>query len=151
MYCCTVFAVSLKYALQLLINMIAVYLSCNLWNIILTFPYKYHRVSSIVSPVQKCIMCYNLYSSQCFLNSAVHSIFEFFQDLLNRTRTGEPLYWYRNLNDYYYRPQWQLFDIRYDPEELTNLAYNSNYSVCTFKKLILFRFIIYFLTVQIWI
>lgn len=51
-----------------------------------------------------------------------------FQDLLNRSRKGEPLYWYRNLNNYYYRPQWQLFDLRYDPEELTNLAYNHNYS-----------------------
>ena len=45
-----------------------------------------------------------------------------YQDLLNRTLAGQPTHWYRTLQDYYYRPQWQLFDLQTDKEELHNLA-----------------------------
>ncbi|RZF43823.1 hypothetical protein LSTR_LSTR006364 [Laodelphax striatellus] len=44
-----------------------------------------------------------------------------FQDLLNRTEQKQPLFWNRNLEEYYYRPEWQLFDLRLDPEETVNL------------------------------
>lgn len=47
----------------------------------------------------------------------------FHQDLLNRTRTNQPLRWYKNdLKTYYYRPEWELYDLKYDPEELNNIA-----------------------------
>lgn len=50
-----------------------------------------------------------------------------FQDLLNRTRKGEPLQWYKTLHQYYYRDQWELYNIVDDPHELYNLASNSAY------------------------
>ncbi|KAL4702551.1 hypothetical protein ACJJTC_013553 [Scirpophaga incertulas] len=44
-----------------------------------------------------------------------------FQDILNRTRARQPLPWYKTLKQYYYRPQWELYDIRRDPAETNNL------------------------------
>lgn len=40
---------------------------------------------------------------------------------MNRTRSKQPLPWYKTLKQYYYRPQWEFYDIRSDPEELKNL------------------------------
>ena len=45
-----------------------------------------------------------------------------FQDLLNRSTAGEPTKWYKSLNEYYYRPPWELYDMATDPEEKINLA-----------------------------
>ncbi|XP_030032164.1 N-sulphoglucosamine sulphohydrolase isoform X2 [Manduca sexta] len=44
-----------------------------------------------------------------------------FQDILNRTRSKQPLPWYKTLKQYYYRPQWELYDMRADPAETNNL------------------------------
>ncbi|CAK1546881.1 unnamed protein product [Leptosia nina] len=44
-----------------------------------------------------------------------------FQDILNRTRSKQPLPWYKTLKRHYYRPQWELYDLLADPEELNNL------------------------------
>ncbi|XP_060802821.1 N-sulphoglucosamine sulphohydrolase [Amyelois transitella] len=44
-----------------------------------------------------------------------------FQDILNRTRSKQPLPWYKTLKQYYYRPQWELYDVQRDPMELNNL------------------------------
>ncbi|CAG5031382.1 unnamed protein product [Parnassius apollo] len=44
-----------------------------------------------------------------------------FQDILNRTRAKQPLPWYKTLKQYYYRPEWELYDVRTDPAELNNL------------------------------
>ncbi|CAG4992312.1 unnamed protein product [Colias eurytheme] len=44
-----------------------------------------------------------------------------FQDILNRTRSKQPLAWYKTLKQHYYRPQWELYDLHHDPEELHNL------------------------------
>lgn len=35
-----------------------------------------------------------------------------FQDLLNHTRQGEPTHWFKNLEQYYYRERWELYDSR---------------------------------------
>lgn len=35
-----------------------------------------------------------------------------FQDLLNRTRLSQPTHWFKNLEQYYYRDRWELFDSR---------------------------------------
>lgn len=45
-----------------------------------------------------------------------------FQDILNRTRAGQPLPWYTTLKEYYGRPEWELFDLKMDPTERRNLA-----------------------------
>lgn len=50
-----------------------------------------------------------------------------FQDILNRTRSGEPLPWYKTLKSYYYRPEWELYDVKLDPEEKLNIAGKSSY------------------------
>ncbi|EZA55070.1 N-sulfoglucosamine sulfohydrolase [Ooceraea biroi] len=45
-----------------------------------------------------------------------------FQDILNRTRSHQFLPWYKTLKKYYERPEWELYDLKYDPEELNNIA-----------------------------
>ncbi|XP_069124025.1 N-sulphoglucosamine sulphohydrolase-like isoform X1 [Argopecten irradians] len=51
-----------------------------------------------------------------------------FQDLLNRTRRGQDTHWYKTLRNYYYRDQWELFNIVSDPKELQNLAYDPGHA-----------------------
>ncbi|XP_029041123.1 N-sulphoglucosamine sulphohydrolase [Osmia bicornis bicornis] len=48
-----------------------------------------------------------------------------FQDILNRTRNNQPLPWYKTLRIYYERPEWELYDLKYDPEETNNIVFNS--------------------------
>lgn len=45
-----------------------------------------------------------------------------FQDILNRTLAKQPLPWYKTLQQYYRRPEWELFDLKMDPMERANLA-----------------------------
>ncbi|XP_022916694.1 N-sulphoglucosamine sulphohydrolase isoform X2 [Onthophagus taurus] len=45
-----------------------------------------------------------------------------FQDILNRTRSKEHLPWIKTLEQYYNRPEWELYDLRSDVAELNNLA-----------------------------
>ncbi|XP_003399164.1 N-sulphoglucosamine sulphohydrolase [Bombus terrestris] len=49
-----------------------------------------------------------------------------FQDLLNRTRNKQLLPWYKTLENYYERPEWELYDLKYDPEEKNNIASKSS-------------------------
>ncbi|XP_070152839.1 N-sulphoglucosamine sulphohydrolase [Polyergus mexicanus] len=49
-----------------------------------------------------------------------------FQDILNRTQTHQSLPWYKTLKKYYQRPEWELYDLKYDPEELNNIATKSS-------------------------
>lgn len=51
-----------------------------------------------------------------------------FQDILNRTRFKQKLPWYKTLKQYYYRPQWELYDITQDPKELVNLVPDAKYT-----------------------
>ena len=44
-----------------------------------------------------------------------------FQDILNRSLSNN-LPWYKTLGDYYYRPQWELFDLKIDFTERNNMA-----------------------------
>ncbi|XP_071443861.1 N-sulphoglucosamine sulphohydrolase-like [Hetaerina americana] len=57
-----------------------------------------------------------------------------FQDLLNRTSSNEPLNWYKSLKKYYYRDEWELYDLKEDPEERWNVYYKSSYKTIL-KKL----------------
>lgn len=51
-----------------------------------------------------------------------------FQDILNRTLTKQSLPWYKNLNLYYKRPEWELYDIKKDPYEMRNLITNKEFN-----------------------
>lgn len=51
-----------------------------------------------------------------------------FQDILNRTLTKQFLPWYKNLNLYYKRPEWELYDIKKDPYEMRNLITNKEFN-----------------------
>ncbi|XP_071524351.1 N-sulphoglucosamine sulphohydrolase [Panulirus ornatus] len=50
-----------------------------------------------------------------------------FQDILNRTQEVLPLPWYKTLRNYYYRDQWELYDLKLDPEERFNVARKGRY------------------------
>ena len=45
-----------------------------------------------------------------------------FQGLLNRTVANESTHWYKSLRDYYYRDEWELYDLVEDPHELQNVV-----------------------------
>ncbi|XP_051173633.1 N-sulphoglucosamine sulphohydrolase [Leptopilina boulardi] len=49
-----------------------------------------------------------------------------FQDLLNRTQSNQPLWWNKSLKNYYYRDEWELYDLKHDPEEIKNIASKSS-------------------------
>ena len=51
-----------------------------------------------------------------------------FQDVLNRTQSGRELNWHKSLDQYYYRPEWELFRLSDDPNEVINLAKNVSFS-----------------------
>ena len=54
-----------------------------------------------------------------------------FQDLLQRTFHNQSLHWYkRSLGEYYQRPEFELFDLKMDPEEKYNVAHKGSYKVC---------------------
>ena len=42
--------------------------------------------------------------------------------LRSSTRAGRPTGWYKILHQYYYRDEWELYDLDTDPQELYNLA-----------------------------
>ena len=44
------------------------------------------------------------------------------QDMLNRTKEGRDLMWFKNLKSYYQRPEFELFDLKYDANEEYNVA-----------------------------
>lgn len=50
-----------------------------------------------------------------------------FQDLLNRTQSGQPTHWFKTLQQYYYRERWELYDRSTDPTENKNLAMDSKF------------------------
>lgn len=50
-----------------------------------------------------------------------------FQDILNRTISKTALPWYKSLKNYYYRPEFELFDLKTDSYERINLAYRKDF------------------------
>lgn len=45
-----------------------------------------------------------------------------FQNILERERKHESQHWFKSLKEYYYRPQWELYDLESDPKEMKNVA-----------------------------
>ena len=77
---------------------------------------KQYRLIKNLNYLMPYPMATDLYSSPTFL------------DILNNTMNNQPTHWFKTLNQYYYRDQWELYDIENDPHELKNLATNSKYS-----------------------
>ena len=50
-----------------------------------------------------------------------------FRDILERTRNGTETGWIHTLKQYYYRAQWELYDLKSDPKELKTLINNPGY------------------------
>ena len=70
--------------------------------------------------------------------SIIVSFFTYFiilQDLLNRTQSKQPLNWYKTLKSYYYRDEWELYDLKHDAEEVKNLASEPAYKVSLIRCL----------------
>ena len=51
------------------------------------------------------------------------------QDMLNRTLNGRPLRWIKELKDYYFREEWEMFDLKTDPKECVNVHRKKKYKV----------------------
>lgn len=51
-----------------------------------------------------------------------------FRDIMNHTKSGQPTKWFKTLEQYYYRDEYELYDLMNDPLELNNLARNESYS-----------------------
>ena len=73
--------------------------------------------------------------------------------MLNRSRENQPLRWYKDLKSYYYRPEWELYDLKYDPEELTNIVQNEkvifNYITNFYEALALIKYYAIFFRVYL--
>ncbi|XP_035827176.1 N-sulphoglucosamine sulphohydrolase [Aplysia californica] len=68
------------------------------------------------------------YSSHDFHETKTTKTHINFVYLLHRTQTGIPTNWFKTLPQYYYREEYELFDLTYDPEELHNLAYEPSHA-----------------------
>ena len=51
-----------------------------------------------------------------------------YQDLIHHHAEGEPTHWFKHLHDYYYRPEFELYNITSDPLETTNLVLDDRYA-----------------------
>lgn len=49
--------------------------------------------------------------------------------MLQRERDHQSLQWNKTLQGYYRRDEWELFDLKYDPLELYNVAAKRRYKV----------------------
>ena len=49
--------------------------------------------------------------------------------MLARLKSHQNQHWIKKLEDYYYRDEWELYDLKYDPNEIYNVAYKRKYQV----------------------
>ena len=74
-----------------------------------------------------------------------------FQDILSRTKANQSLNWYKSLEEYYFRQEWELYDLKVDAEEKYNVAQKESYQVKLRKFDIIFdinTFIVYYIKVS---
>mgnify|MGYP003308725908 CR=1 FL=1 len=51
------------------------------------------------------------------------------QDLLQRHQTNQSLHWYKSIQEYYFRPEWEMYDTKADSQEKYNVAKKPFYQV----------------------
>ena len=66
-------------------------------------------------------LIHNIYYKMPFMIDQDSYLSPSFQDLLNRTMQGRPTHWFKTLRDYYYRKEWEMYDLLHDPEETNNI------------------------------
>ncbi|XP_018566402.1 N-sulphoglucosamine sulphohydrolase [Anoplophora glabripennis] len=93
----------------------AVFASHNLHEITMYYPMRMIRT-------QRYKLIHNINYNSPFPIDQDFYLSPTFQDILNRTKSNENLYWFKTLKEYYKRPEWELFDLKYDPEELNNIV-----------------------------
>ena len=98
-----------------------VYASHNLHEVTMFYPMRVLRN-------RKYKLIHNMHFRMPFFIDQDFYISNTFQDLLNRTRAHEATHWYKDLQSYYYRAQWELFDIEKDPKETKNLATDGKFA-----------------------
>ncbi|KAK7075918.1 hypothetical protein SK128_001334 [Halocaridina rubra] len=102
-------------------NNLAIYASHDLHEITMYYPMR-----AIRTPEFKLI--HNLNYKMPFPIDQDFYLSPVFQDILNRTHEGHPLPWYKTLRQYYYRDQYELYDLILDPEERYNVAKKRKYA-----------------------
>ena len=80
----------------------------------------YYPMRAVRNPRFKLI--HNLFFKMPFMIDQDVYLSPTFQDVLNRTIQERPTNWFKSLKDYYYRSEWELFDLVHDPEEKSNLS-----------------------------
>ncbi|GIY20200.1 n-sulphoglucosamine sulphohydrolase [Caerostris darwini] len=98
----------------------AVFASHNLHEVTMYYPIRVVRTNSYK-------LIHNLNFKMPFPIDQDFFISPTFQDLLNRTVEKKETHWYKNLTDYYYRPEWELFDLEKDSNERYNVVNNAAY------------------------
>lgn len=71
---------------------------------------------------QRFKLIHNMNSKMPFMIDQDFYVSPSFQDLLNRTEEGKPTNWFKTLRQYYYRSQWELYDLFHDPKETNNVV-----------------------------
>ena len=67
-------------------------------------------------------LIHNLYFKMPFMIDQDFYVSPSFQDLLNRTMQGKTTNWFKTLRDYYYRSEWEMYDLAHDPQESNNIG-----------------------------
>lgn len=99
----------------------AVFASHNLHEVTMFYPMRVVRTLQFK-------LIHNLHFKMPFPIDQDFFVSPTFQDILNRTVSKQQLPWYKTLQQYYYRQQWELYDLAQDPKEVTNLAYDEKYA-----------------------
>lgn len=73
-------------------------------------------------------LIHNLNFKMAFMIDQDFYVSPTFRDLLNRTINHDATHWFKDLQNYYYRPQWELYNVRKDWTEVHNLADDGNYA-----------------------
>ena len=72
-------------------------------------------------------LIHNLYYKMPFMIDQDFYLSPSFQDILNHTMKDEPTNWFKTLDEYYYRSEWEMYDVLNDPQETNNLFGVSSY------------------------
>ena len=61
--------------------------------------------------------------------SFIRSFDSILKDILLRNEANQSLNWYKSLEEYYFRPEWELYDLKIDDHEEFNVASKESYKV----------------------